>query len=107
MIQQELEFIPPKKRGQRRAVQALEPEYRVRFFAALEKVRANGSPFTIDDLTEIVGLPSEDHRNALGGLMAQAAAEGLIEKVGYAEARRKASHARVISTWRGVKIAPK
>ena len=105
MKQEELDFNP-KKQGQRRSVQALAPEYRARFFVALSGL-LQGSLFTVEDITDEIGLPETEHRNALGGLMAQAAAEGLIEKVGYTEARRKAAHSRVIRTWRKVpQIAP-
>lgn len=70
--------------------------------AATDVVRvlaASGQAFTINDVTDQVGLPS--HRNATGSLLPTLARQGLIRKVGFAKGTRASQHARDVALWRG------
>lgn len=53
--------------------------------------------FTINDITDRVGLPS--HRNATGSFLNGLAREGLIGKVGYEKGDRASQHARTVTIW--------
>ena len=63
----------------------------------------DGDPFTTDDIWEYVdrhGKPREPR--AMGAVMKQAAAEGLIEATGeYRKSKRVECHARPVMVWRG------
>ena len=70
--------------------------------AAIDVVRVlanSGKPFTINDVTDQVGLPS--HRNATGSLLPTLARQGLIRKVGFSKGTRASQHARDVALWRG------
>lgn len=70
--------------------------------AATQIVRilaSQGIDFTINDVTDQVGLPS--HRNATGSLLPTLARQGLIRKVGHARGTRASQHARDVALWRG------
>ncbi|WP_157108988.1 hypothetical protein [Corynebacterium aquilae] len=67
---------------------------------ALNALIADGDTFTIDDLRDRVPEGIEPHHcNAWGALLSNAARDGLIQRVGFAQARRKQAHAREVKTW--------
>ena len=108
MVEQLALDLSPKAKGQRRALQALDPAYRKRFREAVESIISRGESFIVDDVIAITGLPNADGKNnSVGGLMSQLAHAGLIKKVGYKTATREASHGRVIHLWAGVNYGEK
>lgn len=70
--------------------------------AAVEHDR-KGEPFTSEDVTAIVGMPTDADGSEVGSLMRAAWQEGLIRKVGQTSARRENQHGATITTWRLVK----
>ena len=108
MVEQLALDLSPKAKGQRRALQALDPAYRKRFREAVERIIAKGEPFIVDDVINEIGLPTSDGKNnSVGGLMSQLAHAGLIKKVVYKTATREASHGRIIHLWAGVNYGEK
>lgn len=75
----------------------VESEWRRKADTALADLIASGLQFTADDLTEKVGMPPKP--NMLGGVFVGARQSGQIKAVGYAQATRAASHARVVRVW--------
>lgn len=93
-----------KSAGQSRALSHLDPAYLAMFNKALRELIESRHGFTIDDLVEKIGLPFESGKNnSIGGLITRAAADGLIEKAGFATARRPESHGRIVHRWIGVR----
>ena len=91
-----------KEAGQERAVWSVTGEYLARFHRALFQLREDRAPFTIDNIIDMIGLPTEDgQNNAIGGLIAAAAKANLIKHVGYTETKRSGSHGRIIKVWEG------
>ena len=100
--------LSPKLRGQRKALEAIDPAYRKKFREAVEKIIAKGEPFIVDDIISAIGLPNSNGKNnSVGGLMSQLAHAGLIKKVGFKTATRTASHGRVIHLWAGANYGEK
>ena len=100
--------LSPKARGQRKALESLDPTYRKKFRAAVERIIAKGEPFIVDDVINEIGLPTSDGKNnSVGGLMSQLAHAGLIKKVGFKTATRERSHGRIIHLWAGVNYGEK
>lgn len=105
-IQTEIDFqqgTQLKESGQSKALSSLDPAYRYEFDKVLAAYIREGLMFTADDIVEIIGLPSsgKNKNNAVGALIAGAAREGLIKKIGYTTAKRKQSHSRIICRWIG------
>ncbi len=69
---------------------------------SIAELAATGEPWTADDLRERTGDPVGSHPNAMGGAINAAVRRGIIEPVGYDQARRPEAHARVLRVWRGV-----
>lgn len=67
---------------------------------ALEQVAKSGLPFTAYDLTEKAQLRNPSHPNQWGPLFRQAATDGVIRKVGYAESRRPGRKHGLCRVWR-------
>lgn len=67
--------------------------------AEARRLAATGAPFTIDTITNKVGLPI--HRNATGHLLPSLARQGLLVKVGFTQGTRESQHGRAIAVWRG------
>ena len=102
MVEQMAFDLSPKARGQRKALEGLDPAYRKKFREAVEKIIAKGEPFIVDDVINVIGLPNPDGKNnGVGGLMSQLAHAGLIKKVGFKTATRQTSHNRIIHLWAG------
>jgi hypothetical protein len=57
--------------------------------------------FTSDDFRAFARgiLPDPPHHNAFGALFNNAAKAGVIQRVGYARARRDVAHGRVLGVW--------
>lgn len=66
---------------------------------ALNALAASGAVFSADDLVERAGMPPV--ANMLGGVFLAARRANRIEAVGFAQATRPESHARVQRTWKG------
>lgn len=67
--------------------------------------QAPGALVTAEDVTAAVGLPNaaaSNRNNAVGAALLTAARAGVLVKVGYQQATRKESHARVIAVWQRV-----
>jgi hypothetical protein len=71
--------------------------------AAWIAARTAGEPFTADDVTDAVGLPSggikQNGNGAVGAVFAQARRAGLIDPIGWVESTRPTSHARPVRLW--------
>lgn len=67
---------------------------------ALERVAKAGLPFTAFDLTEKADLRNPPHANQWGPLFRQAATDGVIRKVGYAESRRPGRKHGLCRVWK-------
>jgi hypothetical protein len=93
-----------KKRGQDRAISAVSDLYKYKFDRVLREFAAKGLPFSSEDITAIIGLPSQgqNKNNSIGGLMSGAAHMGLIRKFGWTTSKSVNSHAREIRLWIGV-----
>jgi hypothetical protein len=104
-IQDELPLGKSRKSaGQSQAFAHVDPAYLVMFGKALRELIESRHGFTIDDVVEKIGLPFESGKNnSIGALITRAAADGLIEKAGFATARRPESHGRIIHRWIGVR----
>jgi hypothetical protein len=105
--QYSLPFEKPKSRkyrGQDRAISALSDLYKFKFDRVLREFAATQNPFSSEDITAIIGLPSkgQNKNNSIGGLMSGAAHAGLIKKFGWTVSKNANSHAREIRLWIGV-----
>lgn len=90
--------------GQERALQAAYDTWVYQFKMELLRRARTGQPFTSEDITDTVGLPSngENNNNAVGALMSLARRRGLIRKTGrMLPSRRPRSHARYLMEWEG------
>lgn len=96
--------LTAKVLGQQAAEQS-QPEWTNTAWDALRQLALTGRPFTADDLTAIVGLPTgqvaEKRNNAVGALFSKMARTGLIARIGYTTSSRKSGHATTIGVWRG------
>ncbi len=77
-------------------------EYRDKVNQAIWKLVCMGVRFTAEDVREFSGEPP--HQNALGGLIFGAVKAGIIERVDWAKAKRRASHARNIQVYKGTRL---
>jgi hypothetical protein len=91
-----------KERGMDSAetAQALVDGWVERADAELNRLAASGERFTAETLTGRVGMPS--HPKAVGARFNAAAKRGLIRKVGFTRANRRAAHSRDLAVWQGV-----
>lgn len=95
-----------KEEGQRLALQAARDTYKRRFEMSVKYfTQANTpTPFTVDDVIAMIGLPpfnGKNTSNAVGALMAGLAKGGLIRSIGWQESTRKGNHARPVRVWIG------
>lgn len=67
---------------------------------ALERVAKSGQPFTAYDLTEKAELRNPPHANQWGPLFRQAATDGVIRRVGFAESRRPGRKNGLCRVWK-------
>lgn len=93
-----------KQHGMQLALDA-QPVWADDAFEAIKMLASRKVEFTSEDVLEITGLPSGGvgmHKNnATGAVMSKAARAGIIRKVGYTTAKRKASHSSVHAVWIG------
>ena len=61
----------------------------------------SGRPFSIDDITEVVGMPRRS--NATGGIIMRLSRQGLIQRVGVTPSRRLETHAHTNPLWQGLR----
>lgn len=84
------------------------PEWKLRAEATILELAQSGKPFTADDVTERVGLPTSykgmNANNAVGAAISAAARRKQIMPIGYTTANRVSSHSRVLRIWRGVNV---
>lgn len=71
-----------------------------RWDAAITELARAGVPFTTDEVRELAGAP-EDHPNAAGARIQDAARKGLIARIGYRKSAREALHAHPLALWQG------
>ena len=78
---------------------------KLKFERVLRELAELQNPFSSEDITAIIGLPSEgqNKNNSIGGLMSAAAHAGLIQKFGWTTSKNANSHAREIRLWIGVR----
>lgn len=104
--------VAAKKDGQAKALAGVPTKYKEEFDRAILYLRDSAvecpklcATFSIDDVIDLIGLPSEgqNKNNAVGALMAGAAKRGLIRAIGYTESKRAGSHGRAVRLWEGVK----
>lgn len=76
--------------------------------AALRALARTGRPFTSEDLTDIVGLPTgttaTNRNNAVGAIINAYAKTKMINRVGDRPARNRSSHGHRIAVWQGFKV---
>jgi hypothetical protein len=93
-----------KEHGMQLALDA-QPVWAEQAYAAIKLLASRKVEFTSEDVLDITGLPSGGvgmHKNnATGAVMSKAARAGIIRKVGYTTAKRKASHSSVHAVWIG------
>lgn len=65
----------------------------------LERIAAEGKPFTAYDLTE-ADLRNPPNPNCWGALFRQAATDGVIRRVGFVESRRPGRRHGVCRVWK-------
>ena len=94
-----------KELGMQLALDA-QPDWAEQAFEVIKVLAKRGTEFTSEDVIAINGLPSgevgQHKNNASGAIMNKAARAGIIRKVGYGTAKRKASHGAVLAIWIGV-----
>lgn len=87
--------------GMERA-EASSPEWAVRAASWIARLPL-GTRFTAESLTEAVGLPrgeaTQNRNNAVGAVIAGASRGRLIARVGFTQATRPESHARMVAEW--------
>lgn len=107
-----LQGLKLRDEGMALAEQGTREQYRKEFRAAVEKLAATGTPFTSEDVINIVGLPSGREglhkNNAVGALIAGCAKRGVIVRHGdTTQSRRATSHAAELTYWIGAEHASK
>lgn len=97
--------------GQQLALTAAGGDWKQAAREALRDLAGSGVPFTSEDLTDRVGLPSGDvgsnRNNAVGALMSWAVRSGLIVEVGRTRSTRPTSNAAKLSRYVGASHARK
>lgn len=85
------------------------PEWRHRAERRVLVLAVTRRPFTSEQVTSEVGLPTGEvgmnKNNAVGALMAECARRGWIRRVGYDKAHRASQHAAVLAVWEGTTAA--
>lgn len=77
---------------------ALVTSWRAEAATAMDALILGGQEFDADDLVDMVGMPPRP--NMLGGLFIGASRAKRIVPVGYTQATRPSSHARIQRTWK-------
>jgi hypothetical protein len=80
-------------------VAAASPNFLYRATEAIKRLAKLGQPFTAEDVAALTGRP--DRPNAMGAALISARRAGIITKVGYVQATRKARHASALAVWTG------
>lgn len=95
-----------KRLALRTALDGVSDDYQRAFLVAVGRRADRGVPFTSEDVTFDVGLPNapeQNRNNAIGALMAKAAAAGLIRKTGrMVTAKAVRANNRELREWIGV-----
>lgn len=96
-----------KAEGMTRALDAV-PSWSELARDAVDYLASTGRQFTSEDLTALIGLPRPDapesnRNNAVGAVISGAARRGVIERVGYRNARRARLHSAQLSVWKGTR----
>jgi hypothetical protein len=78
-----------------------DPQWTAGAMAEIERRAGLGEPFTAEDVRRTVGNPQE--RNAMGAVMAAAAAKGIIRRHGDRSAGRGSARRRRIGVWVGAR----
>lgn len=96
----------PKILGQNTALSRLKeenPEYLNAFESEIDRLIRSGKTFTVEDIVEVIGLPSQgqNKNNSVGALMASFARHGKIISKGYVVAKKKSRHGRPLKLWIG------
>ena len=93
-----------KQHGMQLALDA-KPDWAEEAYEVIKQLAMRGTQFTSEDVLAMTGLPSgevgQHKNNASGAIMNKAARAGIICKVGYGTAKRKASHGAVLAIWIG------
>lgn len=76
------------------------PEWQELAHAEIMRMARTGQPFTIEDITDVVGMPGGSNK-AVGAIMNRVARTGMIYKYGQRQATRVSSHRRTLQVWRG------
>lgn len=76
-------------------------EWQRKFNAVAAGFIRSGRYFTVEDITDITGLPSGSigGNKVIGAAMSAVVRQGKVTKVGYTKTRRKTSHARELAVW--------
>ena len=92
-----------KERGmdQAETAEALIGDWVEKADAELKRLAGSGERFTAETLTGRIGMPS--HAKAVGARFNAAARKGLIRKVGFTRANRRAAHSRDLAVWEGIR----
>jgi hypothetical protein len=97
-----------KESGMAQARDHADHSWKDRYELTIHRLAGTGVPFTSEDVTAHVGLPTgairKDRNNAVGALINAAARAGVIRKTGRRVAsRRPSSHGAELSEWVGVR----
>lgn len=91
-----------KAEGQAAVLAVTDDEWKASFAREVARLAREGSPFTAEDVTEIVGLPPGGRVNAIGAAMNGAAKKLGLRRIDSAMATRSLRHASRIAVWQGV-----
>lgn len=95
------------QRGMAQALDAKQ-EWALHAKTVLRQLCRTGRPFTSEDLTDVVGLPTgttaTNRNNAVGAIINAYAKTGMIMRVGDRPARNRSSHGHRIAVWQGFKV---
>lgn len=98
--------LAAKDTGTQAALDNAPAEWKDEAYRVIVLLALSGRPFTSEDLTIRVGLPSGEvgtnRNNAVGAVINAAAREGLIKRTGTRRlSQRRASHAAELAEWIG------
>lgn len=88
-----------KQQGTAKAAEAQSDYFEVAV-AQIRTLARTGEPFTAEDVTDTIGLPSGSGK-VIGSAFLSVSRTGLIWRVGERPANRSTSHRRMLAVWRG------
>lgn len=90
-----------RDRGTRK-VSSNDPTFQLHAFDVIERLAQPGTSFTADDVAVRLEIKPR-HPNSIGAAFLSARRAGVIEVVGYTQAKRANQHATMLRVYRGVR----